>query len=254
MNGEDYWDKRANKLQRHKVEESFTTIPLPFYLYRRNRILNVLNAINMEGKRCLDLGCGDGYYSVYLKNRGASVTGVDISNDMLNLAKRRAGGENLDIPFHKIDDEHLPFNDNYFDFVLTSDVLQHVTDKGKLGILLDEIARVLVAGGHVSIFEALTSKRKKQNPKSTMVVRTFDEYVNLLKAHNLAFESSSVISSPFYYFMMLPYDLLKYRLSIPENNRVETIYSQLLVTITRRSDKVWQWKRTGLLHCVFGKK
>lgn len=254
MNGENYWDKRAQKLQRYKGEESYTTITLPFYLYRRSRILDILNAINVEGKRCLDLGCGDGYYSVYLKNRGANIIGVDISNNMLNLAKRQAEKESLDIPFYKIDGEHPPFSDNYFDIVLTIGVLQHVTEESRLGKLLEEVSRVLNANGHVLIFEALTSKKRQHNPKSTMVARTFDEYVSLFETHNLAFKSHLVISSPFYSCMMWPYDMLKYRLSLPENNRIEIIYSQLLTMITRRLDKVWQWKRSYLLHCVFGKK
>jgi len=254
VNGENYWDKRAQKLQRYKGEESYTTIPLPFYLYRRSKILDILNAVDAEGKRCLDLGCGDGYYSVYLKNRGANVIGADISNNMLNLAKRRAEKESLDIPFYKIDGEHLPFSDNYFDIVLTIGALQHVTDVVRLGTLLEEVSRVLAVGGHVMIFEALTSKKRQHNPKSTMVVRTFAEYVSLFQAHNLALECYSVISSPFYSCMMWLYDLLKYRLSIPENNRVEIIYSQSLVMITRYIDKVWHWKRSYLLHGVFGKR
>jgi len=41
----------------------------------------------VEGKRILDAGCGDGTYSVAAAERGALVTGVDLSEDMLAMAR-----------------------------------------------------------------------------------------------------------------------------------------------------------------------
>ena len=45
---------------------------------------------NINGERFLDLGCGDGAYSIAAFQRGARVTGVDISDAMLDSARRRA--------------------------------------------------------------------------------------------------------------------------------------------------------------------
>lgn len=146
MNTKKYWEQRAKNIRKYKGEELYTVTEFPFYVYRRNRILNVLNGINVEGKRILDQGCGDGYYSRYLEKRGAEVIGVDISNSMITLAKKNAKKENLGIPFYKMDGEHLDFSDNYFDMVLTVVVLQHVTDEHTLNTLLEEISRVLVGG------------------------------------------------------------------------------------------------------------
>ena len=142
-----YWEERGENIRRYRGEELYTVTEFPFYVYRRNRILEILNEINVEGKRILDLGCGDGYYSRYLKSRGAEVVGVDLSENMIKLAKKTAKKDDLDIHFYKIDGEHLDFSDDYFDMVLTVVVLQHVIDDNGLSTLLEEISRVLVVGG-----------------------------------------------------------------------------------------------------------
>lgn len=104
------------------------------------------------------------------------------------------------------------------------------------------------------IFEATTRKKMRKDPTSTWIARTFDEYVDLFKAHNLMLESHFCINSPFYGYMMLPYNLVRYRLSIPNNNKIELIYSELAVMITKYLDKRWQRKNSGLLHCIFRKE
>lgn len=147
MGTKKYWEQRANNIRKYKGEELYTVIEFPFYVYRRNRILEILNRINVEGKRILDLGCGDGYYSRYLEKRGAEVIGVDLSETMIKLAKKTAKKDDLDIHFHKIDGEHLDFSDDYFDMVLTVVVLQHVINDNGLSTLLEEISRVLVVRG-----------------------------------------------------------------------------------------------------------
>src|SRR3989304_6693744 len=45
----------------------------------------------VEGKRVLDAGCGDGAYSLAATERGALVTGVDLSEELLAAARARGG-------------------------------------------------------------------------------------------------------------------------------------------------------------------
>lgn len=104
------------------------------------------------------------------------------------------------------------------------------------------------------IFEATTRNKMQKNPTSTWIARTFDEYVDLFKDHNLILESHFCINSPFYSYMMLPYNLVRYRLSIPDNNKIELIYSELAVMITKYLDKLWQRKNSGLGCYVFCKR
>ena len=99
-----------------------------------------------EGKKCLDVGCGGGRYTIAIGRLGAGqVVGCDISDDGLVDARARAAGMS-DVNFEKASALDLPFADGSFDFVFSSGVLHHTTnpDRG-----LDELTRVLRPGGYL---------------------------------------------------------------------------------------------------------
>lgn len=80
----------------------------------------VLNALApITDKRILEVACGTGRFTVMLAQEGANVTGVDISQAMLDQGRNKAiqanVNENLD--FLRSDAARLPFPDNHFDAV-----------------------------------------------------------------------------------------------------------------------------------------
>jgi SAM-dependent methyltransferase len=89
------------------------------------------------GCRLLELGAGGGWQARFLAERGFAVTAVDVA-----AAGRFAG--RLEYPVTTYDGRHLPFPDQSFDAVFSSNVLEHVPH---LAALLAETARVLVPGG-----------------------------------------------------------------------------------------------------------
>jgi len=101
-----------------------------------------------KGKKCLDLGCGGGRYSIALSLLGAaSVVGVDISETGILDAKKRAQHLNIEnISFKAISGSYLPFKDAMFDCVICSGVLMHMSDPEQS---IFEISRVLKRGGMV---------------------------------------------------------------------------------------------------------
>lgn len=109
----------------------------------------------VRGKRVLDLGCGAGETSVYLALQGAEVDALDISPEMVEVAKRLAELHKVGMKFHTGVAEHLPFEDGSFDLVFGNGVLHHVD----LVPALKEIRRVLKPGGKAAFIEPL-----KHNP------------------------------------------------------------------------------------------
>ncbi|CAH1606836.1 Malonyl-(acyl-carrier protein) O-methyltransferase [Vibrio jasicida] len=97
---------------------------------------------DLTNKRVLDLGCGTGYFSQLLQQRGAEVVCGDISQAMLDKAKQRCGAHRMQ--YHLADAENLPFEDDSFDYVFSSLALQWCAD---LSYPLREIRRVLKKGG-----------------------------------------------------------------------------------------------------------
>jgi SAM-dependent methyltransferase len=69
------------------------------------------------GERILDLACGSGRHSIELTRRGFSVVGADISSDLVEIARRDAAAEHLDVAFVEADLRELDFDDE-FDIVL----------------------------------------------------------------------------------------------------------------------------------------
>ena len=63
--------------------------------------------------RILDIGCGTARHDIELTKRGYHVTGIDLSDSMLQRAREKAAVENLVIDFQKHDARRLPFTDEF---------------------------------------------------------------------------------------------------------------------------------------------
>jgi SAM-dependent methyltransferase len=93
--------------------------------------------------RALDVGCGTGFHLRTLVELGWSVTGIDLSDDQLRLARERAG-EVAEIVHG--DATVLPFPDGSFDVVLSA--FTH-TDLADFSGTIREAARVLAPDGRL---------------------------------------------------------------------------------------------------------
>ena len=82
----------------------------------------------LEGKRILDVGTGTGRAAIALAKRGALVTGVDASAEMLQVAARRAADAGAAVTFVRGDAHGLDFPDRSFDAVVCLRVLMHTPD------------------------------------------------------------------------------------------------------------------------------
>ncbi len=100
------------------------------------------------GMHILDVGCGTGNFSLKLAQKRASVVGVDISEKMLAIARKRAIPEEISIEFKKMDSQNLQFPDNYFDGVFSMATIEFVSDPDKM---IEEMFRVCKKGGPVLV-------------------------------------------------------------------------------------------------------
>src|SRR5688500_4316201 len=71
------------------------------------------------GQRVLDVGCGTGVVAITARRRGAMVTGIDLTPELLERARENAAVCDVDIEWHEGDVESLPFGDGAFDVVLS---------------------------------------------------------------------------------------------------------------------------------------
>ena len=93
-----------------------------------------------EGRRVLDVACGEGYGTDLLARAAAkSAVGVDVDEPAISRARERYSGD-----FQCADIAALPFEDASFDLVVSFETIEHVTDAERA---LAELARVLAPGG-----------------------------------------------------------------------------------------------------------
>lgn len=106
-------------------------------------LLSLMNSV--ENMRVLDAGCGEGYLSRMLAKSGASVTGVDYSETMIQLATSKTP-EELKITFEHGNCEALNFlQDKNFDLIISNMVIQ---DLSNYELAISEMYRLLVDGGY----------------------------------------------------------------------------------------------------------
>lgn len=110
-------------------------------LYERPATISLLP--DVKGLKVLDAGCGPGTYVELLADRGAVVTAVDYSEEMINYTKERLGNRakifkvNLNSYLDQLEDEE-------FDVILCSMVIHYIKD---WQVLFSEFNRVLKKDG-----------------------------------------------------------------------------------------------------------
>ena len=135
-----------------KVKESYDKIAAAYHKKRQDKVTGAWNyyleypammqAVEnlVSGKDILDIGCGTGILSEELRKLGGTVTGVDISEEMLKIA----GKEYPNIKFSVANTNSLPFPDASFDIAVSSLVMHYIQN---LQPAFVEISRILRPNG-----------------------------------------------------------------------------------------------------------
>jgi SAM-dependent methyltransferase len=128
----------------------------------------------------LDLGCGTGRHAVILAARGRSVVGVDVSTDMVAIARRRAADAGVSSVDFEVGDVRTFQSDSRFDVALLMfAVLGYQLEDADVEATLETAARHLLPGG-VLIFDVWNgpaveaigpTTRTKSAPSGTGVLR-----------------------------------------------------------------------------------
>jgi malonyl-CoA O-methyltransferase len=100
----------------------------------------------MDGLEVADIGCGTGRHSIRLAARGARVTGLDFSQEMLAQARRKAGAA-VQLLQHDLA-QPLPLPSASFDRVVCGLVLEHIDD---LQLLFREMKRICRLDGAIVV-------------------------------------------------------------------------------------------------------
>ena len=128
------------------TDEKAITLGHPSYVWRfgqERRLAMIAQYAPLAGRRTLDTGCGLGMYVRAFRQFSDEVYGIDVDPDKIAEASR-------DLPNLQVAPaEQLPFEDDFFDVVLSHEVWEHVNDDHAAA---REAVRVLKLGGRLVVF------------------------------------------------------------------------------------------------------
>ncbi len=104
---------------------------------------------SLQNKTVLDCGCGRGHTSVMMAKHGAAVTGFDLSEQDIAIAKKLAENNEVEIKLSSQRIEEMSYSDKHFDYAFGACILHHVD----LPSACKEIDRILKPGGKAIFIE-----------------------------------------------------------------------------------------------------
>ena len=123
----------------------------------------------LKGKRVVDVGCGGGILSESMAAQGAIVTGIDLGEAPLSVAKLHLLESGQEVDYRKISAEDLAQEmPEQFDVVTCMEMLEHVPDPGSV---INACAKLVKPGGDV-FFSTIN-----RNPKSFALAIIGAEYI-----------------------------------------------------------------------------
>lgn len=139
---------RASEITRYLQPPADTCYPLEYAFHLLG---------DVRGKDVLDLGCGSGENTLLLVHRGANVIALDISPDLIHVAKRRMSISGLvnNVQFLTASAHDLPLPDESMDVVLGIAILHHLD----MATISGQVMRVLRPGGRAIFQEPMRDSR-----------------------------------------------------------------------------------------------
>jgi len=131
----------------------------------------------IEGKRVLEIGCGEGIGASVLAEAASRVVAVDYSDNALQLAREKYGSDNIEFKSMKV--PPLQFPDASVETVVCFQMIEHLAQPERL---IQEIARVVSHGGLALIATVNKEETPSDNPYHLHEF-TADELRELLERH-----------------------------------------------------------------------
>ena len=149
----DWWNKTGNYKLLHKLN------PL--------RLKYITSRVEIKNKKILDIGCGGGILSEELSKMGAKVTGIDSSKKSINIAKKHAKEQDLEIEYINGSILDASSLGNY-DCVVCFEMIEHIHEPKEL---IEKIGTITQKKSHLFISTI------NRNLKSFFFAKIFAEYI-----------------------------------------------------------------------------
>ena len=104
---------------------------------------------SFKNKKICDAGCGDGRHLVLLKQCGFDIYGTEITEDIVNKVMSNLHDINIDADIRVGTNDKIPFEDEYFDYLLSWNACYYMGDHYDFDKHVEEYARILKKEGYL---------------------------------------------------------------------------------------------------------
>lgn len=132
-------------------DEFMSNIPYEEWADRIDVYLLKLNKV----RKILELGCGTGSFTLLMKQKGYDILGIDCSEDMLKVARKKAASRKIKCEFKLQDMRALELEEKFDCVVSVCDSMNYMTDEFDLESALEGVYRVLNPNG-IFVFDMKT--------------------------------------------------------------------------------------------------
>lgn len=134
LHGEDFWNPQGPYRSLHHINPA--------------RLQFIERFIDLRGQKILDIGCGGGILSEAMAHKGAIVSGIDLSEAVLNAANQHAAGSNLHMDYRRISSQECVAQGEQYDHITCMEMLEHVPSPAAI---LRDIHALLKPDGYAFI-------------------------------------------------------------------------------------------------------
>lgn len=184
----------------------------------------------VNGRTVLDVGTGTGRAAIALAKRGARVTGLDASAEMLAVAARRAHDAGVDVMFRQGDAHALDADAAAFDYVVCLRVLMHTPDWHRSLAELCRVARHRVVFDYPALASAAAIQAASRRVAQAVGARVEAYRVFTDSAVSTALAANGFRIADSHRQFVLPIALHKRLGSAKLTSRVESVLSRTGLT------------------------
>jgi 2-polyprenyl-6-hydroxyphenyl methylase/3-demethylubiquinone-9 3-methyltransferase len=154
------------------------------------RLNYITSCTSINNKKILDIGCGGGLLCEALAKKSAHVTGIDMSEDLIDVAKQHADTSNIDIEYYVDSIENFAEKtDQRYDIITCMEMLEHIPDPTSV---IKSAKQLLNPHGH--LFLSTINRTVKSYVQMVLsaeyllrlIPRNTHQYSQFIKPHEMA--------------------------------------------------------------------